>query len=290
MGSISVNCTYCGFRTVAGEARCRRCGRKPGDTLTGEFALPTEGALAALPQPATRDRETGSRPQSPDLSKAVQRPLFLDRPADNVIRFEEYRPAPPEPRRRKSPETAKPRRPRSRVPESQGSLDFLPAAPDQPRTLGTTVEAVVICEAPVAAPVHRAIAAAFDWSMVFLGYGLFVLGFQLAGGHFLPGKANLMLYGAALLLIAFTYGLIWTLAGTETAGMRWAGLRLITFEGFAPEPQQRVLRFLGSCLSLCTVVGMLWSLADEESLTWQDHISGTFPTPVASESQVFCRR
>jgi uncharacterized RDD family membrane protein YckC len=220
----------------------------------------------------------------------VQRPLFEDRPADNVIRFEQYRPVPPEPRRRKVPDPAKPRRSRNRVPDAQGSLDFLPAVPDQPRTLGTTVEAVVICEAPVAAPLHRAIAAAFDWSMVLLAYGLFVIGFQLAGGHFVPGKTGLMLYGAALLLIAFTYGLLWTLARTETAGMRWAGLRLITFEGFPPEPQQRVLRFLGSCLSLCTVVGMLWSLADEESLTWQDHISGTFPTPLMSESQVFCRR
>jgi uncharacterized RDD family membrane protein YckC len=282
-----VNCTYCGFRTIAGETRCPRCGRKPGDTPTVEFALPTEGALAALPRAAA---EAASRPRVSDMSKAVQRRLFQDRAADNVIAFEEYRPALPEPRRRKPPDPAKPRRPRSRVPEGQGSLDFLPSVPDQPRTLGTTVEAVVICEAPVAAPLHRAIAAAFDWSMVFLAYGLFVLAFQLAGGHFIPGRANFMLYGSSLLLIALTYGLLWTLAGTETAGMRWAGLRLITFEGFPPEPHQRVLRFLGSCLSLCTVVGMLWSLADEESLTWQDHISGTFPTPRVSESQVFCRR
>jgi uncharacterized RDD family membrane protein YckC len=225
-----------------------------------------------------------------DLSRAVQRPLFQDRAVPNIIPFEEYRPAPAEPRRRKPADPAKPRRTRSSVPDAQGSLDFLPAVPDQPRTLGTTVEAVVICEAPVAAPLHRAIAAAFDWSMIFIGYGLFVLAFNLAGGRFIPEKTNLVLYGAALLLIAFTYGLLWTVAGTETAGMRWAGLRLITFEGFPPEPRQRVLRFLGSCLSLCTVVGMLWSLADEESLTWQDHISGTFPTPRASESQVFCRR
>jgi uncharacterized RDD family membrane protein YckC len=285
-----VNCTYCGFRNAAGETRCRRCGRKPSDTRAGEFALPTEGALAASPQPDAGIREAASRPRLTDLSRAVQRPLFQDRPAPNVIPFEEYRSAPVEPRRRKPADPGKPQRPRSRVPEGQGSLDFLAAIPDQPRTLGTTVEAVVICEAPVAAPLHRAIAAAFDWSMVVIGYGLFVLAFTWAGGRFIPGKTNLMLHGAALLLIAFTYGLLWTLAGSETAGMRWAGLRLITFEGFPPEPQQRVLRFLGSCLSLCTVVGMLWSLADEESLTWQDHISGTFPTPRASESQVFCRR
>src|SRR5262249_49844070 len=146
---------------------------------------PTEGALAALPRPAKEDRQTASRRNAAALSKAVQRPLFQDRPADKVIPFEEYRPTAPEPRRRKPADPAKPRRLRARVPDGQGSLDFLPAVSDQPRTLGTTVEAVVICEAPVAAPLHRAIAAAFDWSMVLLGYGLFVFGFQLAGGHFL---------------------------------------------------------------------------------------------------------
>jgi len=61
--------------------------------------------------------------------------------------------------------------------------------------------------------------------------------------------------------------------------MRWTRLRLTTFDGFTPEPRHRLLRMLGSCLSVCSVVGLLWSLVDEEGLAWQDHISGTFPTP-----------
>jgi uncharacterized RDD family membrane protein YckC len=215
--------------------------------------------------------------------------LFQDRPAPNVIPFETYAPAPPKPRQPRS-DPQKPRRAKPRVSEAQGSLDFLPAVPDQPRTLGTTVEAVIICEAPVATPLHRAIAAILDGSMVLIGYGLFLLAFRLAGGQFAAGKSNLMIFGAALILVAFAYGLFWAIAGTETAGMRWAQLRLITFEGFPPEPGQRFLRFAGSCLSIGTMLGLLWSLADEESLAWQDHISRTFPTPRASESQVFCRR
>ena len=63
-----------------------------------------------------------------------------------------------------------------------------------------------------------------------------------------------------------------------------------TFDGFPPEPRHRALGFAGSCLSFCTVVGSLWALADEESLTWQDYISRTFPTPLASDSQIFHRR
>jgi uncharacterized RDD family membrane protein YckC len=217
--------------------------------------------------------------------------LFQDRPAPNVIPFETYAPAEPRPRRTEHTRSdpAKARRAKPPVSEAQGSLDFLPAISDQPRTLGTTVEAVIICEAPVATSLHRAIAAALDWSMVLIGYGLFLLAYRLAGGQFVLTKTNLLLFTAALVLVAFTYGLFWAIARTETAGMRWVGLRLITFEGFPPEPHQRLLRFAGSCLSFGTLLGLLWSLADEESLGWQDHISRTFPTPVVAQSQVFCR-
>jgi uncharacterized RDD family membrane protein YckC len=103
-------------------------------------------------------------------------------------------------------------------------------------------------------------------------------------------KTTVLVFAGTLPLLAFTYGLLWTLAGTETPGMRWAQLQLTTFDGSTPELRQRALRFAGSCLSLCTVIGLLWSLADEESLTWQDHISRTFPTPLASDTQVFHRR
>jgi uncharacterized RDD family membrane protein YckC len=282
-----VTCTYCGCRNAENEIRCRRCGRKPGDAPAGNF--PTEGALAALPQPAA---SPGAPPGStPNLARAVQRPLFQDRLASNVIPFETYAP-PAEPRPRKSdsrPAAKQPTR-RPRVSELQGSLDFLPAIPDQPRTLGTTVEAVIICEAPVATPLHRAVAAALDWSIVFIAYGLFLLAFALAGGQFVLNRSNLGLFAAVLPLLAITYGLLWTLAGTETVGMRWARLRIVSFEGFPPEPRHRLLRFAGSCLSFCTILGVLWSLADEESLAWQDHISRTFPTPRESDSQVFYRR
>jgi hypothetical protein len=50
------------------------------------------------------------------------------------------------------------------------------------------------------------------------------------------------------------------------------------------------VRFGASCLSRCTQLGLLWSLADEESLAWQDHISRTFPTPREVDSLVFRRR
>jgi uncharacterized RDD family membrane protein YckC len=168
-------------------------------------------------------------------------------------------------------------------------LEFLPPAAPKPRELGTTVEASIYCEAPVATPLHRALAAAVDWTMVLIAYGLFLGTFLLCGGEFVLNKTNLLVFGAALPLIGCTYGLFWTIAGTETAGMRWTHLRLITFDGFPPETWQRLVRFAGSCLSLSTVLGALWSLADEEALGWQDHMSRTFPTAHELESRVFRR-
>ncbi len=176
------------------------------------------------------------------------------------------------------------------MPEGQGKLDLLPAIPAKPRTLRTTVEAVICCEASVAIPLHRALAAAIDWIMVLIGYGLFLAAFWLGGGAFVLSKPNLLVFGGALPLVGFTYGLLFAIAGTETAGMRWTRLQVMTFDGFPPDGGQRVLRFAGACLSLSTVVGLLWCLADEEGLTWTDHISRTFPTPREWNSQVFRRR
>jgi uncharacterized RDD family membrane protein YckC len=291
-----MTCSYCGTRNGEGEHRCRLCGRKPGDTLTGEFTLVrTDGALATQLQPNIRARaaQPAQPPQPkrpPNFSRAVQTSFFQEKSAPKVVPIRHPAPAPAKPRTARPATAGKSAQRRvSRVPEGQGKLDFLPSQPVKPRTLATTVEAMINCEAPVATLLHRAVAAALDASMVLIAYGLFLLTYGLLGGQFEWNKTNLIVFGAALGLIALSYGLVWTIAGAETAGMYWTHLRLTTFDGFPPEPKQRVLRFMGSCLSLCTLVGLLWSLVDEECLTWQDHISCTFPTPREGESQVFRR-
>lgn len=301
-----MTCSYCGGRNNEDESRCRRCGRKPGDTLTGGVTLNrTDGALAAQMQPVLAMQAAegpiavqGSLRHAPNAGRPVQGSLFWERPVGKVIPFESFPAAPGGPASRpraKTATTAKsgartPSRRTSRVAEEQGSLDFLPPALATPRTLGTTVEAVIYCEDPVATRMHRAIAAAFDWSMVLIAYGLFLLAFSLCGGGFVLTRTNLILFGAVLPMLGCIYGLLWAVAGTETAGMQWANLRLTTFDGFPPERNQRLMRFAGSCLSLCAVIGLLWSFADEESLAWPDHISRTFPTPRRVDSQIFHRR
>jgi hypothetical protein len=235
-------------------------------------------------------------PQQRPMGRAYQPSLFQQ--SSNVIPIESYVPVEPRPKPQRSEAApAKPRAPRrSRVPEGQGSLDFaapvdfLAPAPPKPRTLSTTVEAVIFCDAPVAVWLHRAVAAALDWSMILIAYGIFLLAFHEMGGSFLLDKTNFLLLGAPLPLFGFVYSMLFAAAGADTMGMHWTRLKLLTFDGFPPEKRQRVFRVLGSALSLLTVIGSAWSLVDEECLAWQDHISRTFPTPREADNLTMVRR
>ncbi len=80
--------------------------------------------------------------------------------------------------------------------------------------------------------------------------------------------------------MVFLYRVLWCLGGGDTPGMRFAGLRLVDFDGRRPEREQRTIRLAASLLSIISAgLGLVWALVDEESLTWHDHISKTFPTP-----------
>jgi uncharacterized RDD family membrane protein YckC len=248
-----------------------------------------QGALAAQVEMAPSGVAPTEAGEKPDLTRAVQNSLFPGREAGNVIPFPKLLALHKQPPAAAAGPASKSRRRGPSATEGQGNLDFLLPAAARP-LLDTTVEARICCEAPVAARLHRALAAGMDWSLVLIGYGLFLMAFRLAGGEFFFSRPNLPVFAGALGLMAFAYGALWAIAGGETAGMRWARLRLLTFDGFPPETRQRLARFAGACLSLCTGLGLLWCLADEERLTWADHISGTFPTPRALETQVFRQR
>ena len=180
------------------------------------------------------------------------------------------------PSRRARP--AAPRSPR-RDPNSQRSLDFYgdqgPSA-----GLGTEVHAVIYCDAPVALPAHRMIAAAFDASMVLIAVGLFLGVFFLSGGMLLLSKENAPFLISVAALMGLFYRFLWVLGNGETPGMRFAGLRLVNFDGRSPDRDQRAFRQVSTLLSFLSAgLGLVWALVDEENLTWHDHISKTFPTP-----------
>src|SRR5689334_18618525 len=110
-----MTCAFCGARNSGEEHRCGKCGRKPGDTLTGQFVLHrTHGQLAMQVEPREIEppvrRET-RRPYQPSLFQA-----------GNIIPIESY--APVEPTARQRIDSAEPKPPRAprrspRAPEGQ---------------------------------------------------------------------------------------------------------------------------------------------------------------------------
>jgi uncharacterized RDD family membrane protein YckC len=170
-------------------------------------------------------------------------------------------------------------RPARRGADSQQSLDFLNAASQGTHALGTEVEAVIYCDAPVALPVHRLMAVAADGSMMAIAVGLFLMIFCLSGGQIVFSQHSALLAAVVIGAVVFLYRLLWCLGNGDTPGMRFAGLRLVNFDGRPPNRDQRLLRLGASVLSLASAgLGLVWALVDEESLTWHDHISKTFPS------------
>jgi uncharacterized RDD family membrane protein YckC len=166
-----------------------------------------------------------------------------------------------------------------RAAESQQSLDFHAGAISA-ASLGTEVEAVIYCDAPVALPVHRLMAVAGDASMIAIALGLFLAIFYMSGGRVAFTKSSLVLFGGVIAAVVFLYRVLWCLGGGDTPGMRFAGLRLVDFDGRRPAREQRTIRLAASVLSIISAgLGLVWALVDEENLTWHDHISKTFPTP-----------
>jgi uncharacterized RDD family membrane protein YckC len=245
--------------------------RSAPEGYAGATALATAVAFAPVRQ--TTESAGAPVPPAPQRNQVPrQTRLFAESDGGKVLQFPSaLKPAGPKPRTRRQA---------SQASDSQAFLDFLPPAPHVPRTLKTSVEAVIYCDAPVATPTHRAAAFAVDFAIVMVAIGAFLLTFNLCGGEF--GKLNIYVesgFAGAFACIALFYGLLGVLTGAESAGARSAGLRFINFDGSPIDRRERAIRFGCACLSFFSAgLGVLWSLADEESLTWHDHMSKTFPT------------
>src|SRR5262249_1066141 len=144
---------------------------------------------------------------------------------------------------------------------------------------GLQVEGIY-CDAPVAMPAHRMIAAAVDLSAILLGLGLFLGVFYLASGQILLNRQTTPFFVGVAVVIGLFYRFLWCVANGEPPGMRFAGLCLVDFDGRKPNREQRSIRQVAALLSVLSAgLGLVWALVDEENLTWHDHISKTFPTP-----------
>jgi uncharacterized RDD family membrane protein YckC len=239
------------------------------------------GSSAAAPalQYEMSDRAAlGRAPMATEVAPAQARKpityqpsLFSSREVPRVVPFESISPsAAPAPTRRVTSVAHRPRR--RRVVAGQQSLEFSPAS--------RLAEGAIYCDSPVAIPAHRVTAAALDGSLIVMALAAFELVFRFFGGEVILSGKTLPMYLGVVAGVLLLYKLLWGLSNGDTPGMRWARLTLVNFDGQRPTRTQRLMRGAFGVLSLLAGgLGLLWTLVDEETLTWHDHISKTFPTP-----------
>jgi len=173
------------------------------------------------------------------------------------------------------PARASAARPHHRRSDNQQTLGFQESLAEVRTQPGETID----CDAPVAAPSHRLMAAAVDGSLILVAVGVFLAIFFLSGGQVALDRQALSFILGVTAVIALFYRALWCLANGDSPGMRFAGLRLVDFDGRRPDREQRGIRQVAGLLSLLSAgLGLIWALVDEENLTWHDHISKTFPT------------
>jgi uncharacterized RDD family membrane protein YckC len=274
-----MNCRYCGAWNADDEHRCDRCGRRLNADLgraqagSGALAVAIDLSHPPAEAPPAPNRQT----QEP------QGTLFGPPPPSRLLQFplrrqDQQAPLAPSHPARARTETVR-RSPRRASAEAQQSLAFVtPTITRTPKQASPTI----YCEAPVAPAVLRILAAALDVSMMLIGVMTFLLVFSYWSAPIVFNAWTIPSFSIATVLIILLYRVLWLIANSDTAGMRWVGLRLVDFDGYAPARAQRIQRLAASLLSLGAAgLGLLWGLADEESLTWHDHISKTFPTTSA---------
>jgi len=253
---------------------------------SGAESFPVQGGATA---PAYDfEPEVGS---SPTVSARDQQALFSNPNPARVISFESLR-SPREQRsiRARGAEIQRPQpapqakvelkraKPRKRVSDKQQRLDFLGV-----EDVVSPPQSHIICDAPVAPPMMRAEAALID-GVIMLGpvvLGLAI--FLYEGGQIVLNKGTAPLWAAVLFTVPILYKLLWSWAGRDSIGLSAMGLRLVDFDGNPPSRERRYQRSLASFISfLAAGIGLVWALADEDALTWHDHMSSTFPTIAGS--------
>jgi uncharacterized RDD family membrane protein YckC len=284
-----MTCQHCQTRILNDDHRCPRCGRRVRDNNSASATFPVQSTATARAYDfeARQNPEPEARQVTPEPARAerAQQALFSNPNPARVISFESLTTASERQSiRARAAEIPRPdplpqakvelKRARKKISEKQQRLDFMGheevIAPPQSH---------IICDAPVAPAGLRVEAALIDCAIMLAPALLGLVFFWYQGGVFSFDKHNAPFWLAAFCTIPVLYKLLWTHAGRDTVGMSVAGLRLVDFDGNPPSRERRYQRFFGGFISfLAAGIGLVWSLVDEDSLTWHDHMSSTFPT------------
>jgi uncharacterized RDD family membrane protein YckC len=283
-----MNCEYCQTWILDDDHRCSRCGRRV-KPVRGGFPASKE-ATARVQDLATLQQTVIVEPRIAGTAATTdQQALFNNPNPSRLVAFESLTSHQERESIRaraagiagqESPKRARMEMRRARPARGsagQQRLDFF----GQEQVL-TPPQSNIICDAPVAPIALRVEAALIDGLITLFPSVIGIALFLYAGGHLSFNKHVLPFWMLAFLTVPLLYKLVWTVAGRDSIGMSFAGLRLVDFDGNPPSSERRYHRMLGSFLSvLAAGTGLLWALMDEDALTWHDHISSTFPTLAA---------
>ncbi len=129
---------------------------------------------------------------------------------------------------------------------------------------------------PVASIDDRRLAALIDFCCLLFAYGGFLMLFGSLGGQFTLSKLSAAVYATTFAIVYLQYFALFTIFGATTPGMMVRGLQVVSFSGETPTPRQMLLRSAGYMLSAGTFfLGFLWTMWDEDELTWHDRLSRT---------------
>ena len=284
-----MTCQYCTAKNEPEDHRCQRCGRRihsarerpsfhPGtvsnSSLARSLSIETERHNESPAKPAFGPQIVPPHafPQPQARGETYQASLF----GPQLFAPQEKAKQPREAPRRSSHQTTGHK---SRIDkDAQQNLDFIGALPLGNHALKTSVEARIYCNTPIAQTPLRIMASAADCSVGFAGVILYAITFRMMGQELVWTSQMLLSYLAAAVVISLFYRVLYCLGNGDTPGVRWAGLRVIDFDGRVPTRKQRFQRLAGGCVgALAAGLGLLWALFDEERLTWHDHMSETFP-------------
>ena len=286
-----MNCRHCLAWNSADSHRCHRCGRRHlGSAHSVPSSYPIQTATALALDFSEPHRVVGIL-DAPEQNPAPKRVTYQKHLFDSQVVQLPMPNAPSSRGTNRQRSTA--RGVARRYHPAQQAFDFEPQNRVEP--LGYAEQVLcqpepefvsqaqdgIYCDSPVAQPIHRLMAAALDSSMIVIALGLFLLTFYVCGGSVVLNSKTAALYLGIYAVMWFFYRALYGICGADTPGMLWTDLRLVNFDGETPDREQRIYRMFGGVLGFLSVgLGLVWSLVDEEQLTWHDHISKTFPSPV----------
>lgn len=217
------------------------------------------------------DKEDSTEIVAPMTAMEAEEPVAMEEIPQESAMMELAPERGPEPEPPSEPEARATEPPPIEVSVPAPQFDFVLLADDEPHPRSALV--------PVADLRERSRAAMLDTFFLLFSFGGFLVLFRAYGGHLSFGKPEALIYLLAFFLFYVQYFVLFSVFGGATPGMYFRGLRVVGFDGAAPEARQLLWRAFGYLVSGGTLLlGFLWALWDEDHLTWHDRMSQTYLT------------